>query len=256
MPFREKKIKSGIIQEVEIYPITEKDKKQPRAKKIKESQPKQKKINEKNARKQLNRLIDTNFTDDDLSLCLTYTELTLPQSEEEARRDITNFLRRVRRLKIKLGLTPLKYIAIIEYKEADEKTKEVRIHHHIIINGGIDRDEIEKLWQKGRCNADRLKADNNGYEALAKYISKDPKGSKRWTQSKNLKQPIIQINDSKFTKRKVEKLTNYSNIDMIEKLYPGYQLVDFKVSINDVTAAPHIYIKMRQIEKRLEKKRN
>lgn len=32
--------------------------------------------------------------------------------------------------------------------------------------------------EKGRANADRLQADEFGYEALARYISKDPQGKK------------------------------------------------------------------------------
>ena len=74
MPYREKKIYSGKMLEVEIYPITFQDRKQPRKKKEKTSEVKQKNLNDKNARKYLIRSINTNFTDDDLHITNTYTD--------------------------------------------------------------------------------------------------------------------------------------------------------------------------------------
>jgi hypothetical protein len=157
MPYREKKIYSGKMLEVEIYPITEKEKNQSRKKKEKDSAQKQKNLNDKNAKKHLIRLLNTNFTDEDLAVHLTYDPKLIPKSEEEAKRDITNYIRRLKHYRKKNNLPPLKYIAVFEYKEPDIKQKEVRMHHHIVINGGMDRDTVEKLWEKGRANADRLK---------------------------------------------------------------------------------------------------
>lgn len=247
MAYREKKIYSGQMLEVEIYPISHHQRKQPRAKKEKISAPKQKNLNDKNAKKHLIRLINTNFTDDDLAVHLTYTNKKLPKSEEAARKDITNFLRRVNYYRKKNKMSALKYIAVIEYKEATSDQKPVRIHHHIIINA-MDRDAVEKLWINGRANADRLKADDYGYEGLARYISKDPKGSKRWSSSKNLKQPIIRVNDHKYTHRKAERLASSPDDSaQIEKLYPGYILNECKVSFNEINASNYISIKMRRI---------
>lgn len=248
MAYREKKIYSGKMLEVEIYPITKEERKQPRRKKEKLSTPKQKNLNDKNARKHLTRLINTNFTDKDLAVHLTYREEELPSSEEEARKDVVNFLRRIKYYRNKNGLPELKYVAVIEYKEAEESKNKVRMHHHIIMSN-MDRDAVEELWGKGRANADRLKADEYGYEALARYISKDPKGSKRWTQSKNLKQPTVRVSDHKYTKRKVEKVAICpEDRETFEKLYPGYILNHCKVSINNFTAGTYLYIKMRKLK--------
>ena len=74
----------------------------------------------------------------------------------------------------------------------------VRIHHHIIMNGGLDRDVVEDLWRKRRrkgqkkgdkigfCNADRLQADENGIAALCTYLVKQGCGKKweRWMREK------------------------------------------------------------------------
>lgn len=248
MPYREKKIYSGNILEVEIYPITLQERKQPRRKKVKLSLPKQKNLNDKNAKKHLIRLINNNFTDQDLSVTLTYDEKNLPGSEEEARKEVINYIRRVKHYRKKNNLPDLKYIAVIEYKEREDNKKPVRIHHHLIMSG-MDRDIIEQLWKNGRANADRLKADESGYEALGRYITKDPQGSKRWTQSKNLKQPIVQVNDFKYSRRKAEQLSNcQGDKDIFQNLYPGYLLNDIKVDVNEITAGKYLYIKMRKLK--------
>lgn len=151
-------------------------------------------------------------------------------------------MRRVRYYRRKNKLGPLKYIAVIEYKEG------VRIHHHIIMNG-MDRDKVEEIWGKGRANTYRLQADEYGYEGLARYISKDPKGSKRWTQSRNLKQPTVKVNDYRYSRRKVKKISKLpEDRELFEKLYPGYILNDCKVEVNDITAGTHIYIRMRKLQ--------
>ncbi|MBB6622255.1 hypothetical protein H7E67_02320 [Clostridium gasigenes] len=243
MPYREKRIYSGDILEIEIYPISKIERKQRRKKKQKESQKKQKNLNDKNAKKHLIRLINTNFKKRDLHVTLTYNKNNLPKSEYEARKDVANFIRRLKCYIKKNGLGELKYIAVIEYKESTGE-KEIRLHHHLVINGIVDRDTIEEVWKKGYANADRLKPDDFGFEALARYISKDPKGQKRWTQSRNLKQPTIKVNDYKYSGRKVYEI--YRGERDIAKNYTDYLLSDYKQEVNDITAGIHINIKMRK----------
>lgn len=248
MPYREKKIYSGKILEVEIYPISLQERKQKRKKKEKQSLPKQKNLNDKNARKHLVRLLNTNFTDKDLAVHLTYTDKELPKTEVEAKKDVENYLRRVRYYRKKNGLEELKYIAVIEHKEQEENQKAVRIHHHIVMSG-MDRDIAETLWKKGRANADRLQEDEFGYEALGRYISKDPKGAKRWIPSKNLKQPEIKVNDFKYSRRKVDSIAKApEDRELFSKMYPGYILNNCKVTVNDVYASTYLSIKMRKLE--------
>lgn len=245
MIHREKKIYSGDFLEIEIYPITLQERKQRRKKKEKESQKKQKNLNDKNAKKHLIRLINSNFTDKDLSITLTYSENNLPKDEEEARKEVMNYIRRLKHFRKKNNMPALKYIAVIEYK--NQGKRKVRIHHHLIIND-MDRDTAEGLWKLGRANADRLKADEFGYEGLARYITKDPQGDKRWTQSKNLKQPVIKVNDFKYSRRKVQMLAScQEDKEVFNKLYPGYFLNSCKHEVNEITAGDYLYIKMRKI---------
>lgn len=248
MPYREKRIYSGNMLEIEIYPISKVEQTMPRKKKGKESSLKQRNLNDKNAKKHLIRLTNNNFTDDDISGHYTYDKEHLPKTPEEAKRILINYLRRINHYRKKECLPPLKYIAVTEYHNPDlkDKRKRIRIHHHIIMSG-MNRDIAEKLWGQGRANCDRLQENEFGYEGLARYLAKDPQGSKRWTQSKNLKQPTIKINDYKFSKKKTEQLAMFlEDRELFEKLYPGYTYTECKAKLNDVTANTQIYIKMRK----------
>lgn len=244
--YREKRILSGPYLEIEIYPVSVQEAKKPRARKLKESRKAQKNLNDKNAKKQLIRLINANFDNQDLAIHMTYDSEHLPDSIEGVQRDVQNYFRRVKAHRKKQGLPELKYIAVMEYKDAELTDRGIRIHLHVVMSG-MDRDAAEQLWGKGRVNADRLQADNHGYEGLARYISKDPKGAKRWTQSKNLKQPVIAINDNRWSRRKVEQLAKApDDKTLLERLYGGFAFTEARPEVNPVTGEIHISIKMRQ----------
>lgn len=246
MPYREKRIYSGKMLEIEIYPISKTERSKKRAKKEKESRKEQKNLNHKNSVKHQIRLINANFTDRDIVVHLTYDNKHLPKNEEEAMRDVSNYLRRLNYHRKKLRLPPMKYMAAIEYREPEEGKRGVRIHHHIIMSE-FDRDLAEQLWGKGRANADRLQADEYGYEGLARYIAKDPRGSRRWRQSQNLIQPIVKVNDYKYSKRKVSNISRYpEDRTQFETLYPGYIFNHCKIEVHDMTGT-HLYIKMRKL---------
>lgn len=258
MPYREKKIISGQIVEIEIYPISLREKKQSRKKKAKESQPKQKNLNDKNAKKHFIRIVNTNFTDKDIVIHLTYSDDKLPKDPEQAKRDAANYIRRLNHYRKKNKLSAIKYIIVTEYHEPDlnDKRKRVRIHHHIIMSG-MDRDIAESFWRRGRANADRLQQDEFGFEGLARYLSKDPQGNKRWTGSKNLVKPkYCDPNDCEYSKRKVEIMArSCDDREMFEKKYPKFKFTDCKVEVNPVTGLTSLYIKMRLKDKQSKPKR-
>lgn len=249
MFYREKKIFSGKMLEIEIFPISGKEKNKTRKEKKKYSEPKQKNLNSKNAMKHLIRLVNRNFTSKDLAVHLTYNQKNLPKTEEEARKDVTNFIRRIKHYIKKNKLPALKYIAVIEFKEPEGNQKAIRMHHHIIMSGDMDRDIVEKLWNKGRANADRLQEDDDTqFEALARYIAKDPKGKKRWLQSKNLLQPVIEPNDTKYrSRRKIENLAKCPDVsEYFEKDQKGeYKFLEFEPKYYDEIGWT-LYVKMRK----------
>lgn len=267
---REKKIYCGKqYMEVDIYPYTktqqELNKRGKRAGKQKESMPKQKNLNDKNARRYLTQLANTNFTDSDHHITATYKDKFLPATIEEAEKEATNFLRRINYRRKKEGLTPQKYILVTEYTTEKETEKPIRIHHHIFVSGGMDRNIIENLWSKpkrkgepkgeriGYINADSLQPDENGLAALCAYLTKNPRGKKRWSSSQNLEKPMSSTNDSKYSRRAIEKLAkNQPDLTYWETKYPGYTLSSQEYGMdtryNDVTGWS-IYLKLRKITK-------
>lgn len=247
MAYREKKIYSGDYMEVEIYPVSNYEQRQSRAQKTKLSLPKQQRLNDKNAKKHLTRLINNNFSKNDYHLTLTYSEKNIPTSAKEAAKDVRNYLRRLKYKRKKLGLDELKYIAVVESLGKDGR--KARIHHHILIQGDMDRNEVEKLWNKGRCNSMILEPDEKGLSGLANYISKNAKSGKKWMQSRNLKQPTVLVNDYKYSKRKVEKLSRFGLPPReLEKIYKGWTISEAESSYNEIDGGIYITLFMRKTE--------
>lgn len=249
MAIREKRFLCGKYLEVEIYPISKYEQKKSRSKKKNESRKEQKSLNDKNAKKNLRRRIHANFDNKDLIVSLSYDAANLPNSEEAAIRDRNNYIRRIKSYRKRNGLGELKYIAVLEYREAtDDKRTKTRIHHHIIISG-MDRDKAEELWGKGIANTIRMQANELGFEELANYLLKEPRGKKRWSQSKNIVIPVPVINDYKYSNKKLYDLSqNQGEREVFEKLYPGFVYSGHEVVLNDIDGGTYVYIKMRRFD--------
>lgn len=212
---REKKTDCADYREVDIIPRTEAGElatRGKRGKKKKIQALKQKELNDKNAKRYLVQLGNGNFTAGDLHISCTYSSENLPETVGEAEKIVVNYLRRIAYRRKKLGLEPLKYILVTEYKYTKDGETLRRIHHHIIINRGMDRDDVELMWSASRINwrkaedqeyreeikkigwvnADRIQTNENGIEGLCKYLVKDPQGKKRYSSSRNLERPEVE----------------------------------------------------------------
>lgn len=241
-----KTIVSGPVIECEIYPIWKNRSDVPRTK-VGTSREAQKNLNDKNAKKKINRLINTNFTEDDLMITLTYKNNYLP-NEDEAKRDIQNYINRLKRRRKKDGIEePLKYLYVIEYENNKKNSKKVRIHHHIIINK-MDRNSAEEVWGKGRTDSMRLQLDDDGLSGISKYISKGLCSGRRWSYSKNLKKPIIYRDRTTLSKRKMERVALAENDykEFFEKEYKkqGYEYYDCKSYYSDMAAGYYLYARL------------
>lgn len=235
-----------------------------RSKKEVLSTPKQIDWNEKNSKRSFLQLLNTNFGENDLHVSLTYSKDNLPPTVEDAEKEARNYLRRIAYKREKEGLPPLKYIAIPTCTMKADGVTPARIHHHIIMNGGLDRDTVEDLWRKrkrkgqkkgdklGYANADRLQPGENGLAALCEYLAKQAGGKKRWNPSQNLDKPEKEItdpdsppraitsrfsasaniekpwsrtNDHSFSRKELEKIAkNQPDSSYWERRYPGYTL--------------------------------
>ncbi|MDO0129803.1 hypothetical protein KLN18_01680 [Clostridioides difficile] len=254
---REKKIYCNDYLEVDIIPRTDVQTKGKRGKREYISKPKQKNLNDKNAKRYFTQSVNTNFNNKDLVIHSTYAPEYLPETLEEAEKEVRNYIRRIDYKRKKEGLEPVKYMLITEFGEKKDGTK--RVHHHIIMNGGLDRDIIESLWskkQKGRkegeklgwINTHRPQPNEYGLQNLCNYLMKDPKGKKRWSSSRNLKKPFQVCNDSRYSKRKVMDIVrnDLDNRMFWEKQYKGYIFTECKASFNEITGVS-LYIKMRRL---------
>lgn len=242
---KSKNLKSGKeLLESQIYPSFFHKADVPRTGKKKVSKASQRNLNDKNARRYLTRLANINFDKGDLWCTFGWNDTDMPGDEKAAKKDITNFIKRINYRRKKKGYPNIKYIYVMAF---DDYT---RPHFHLVMSGdGIDRDELEAVWGKGdRPNTRRIKPDEDFLiTGLAFYISRNPHGTKRWCSSKNLKKPPTPTRSySKFRKKTVEKMAkNHETLRAeMEKAYEGYHFLDAEVKYNGITAAFYIYARM------------
>ena len=170
-----KTIKAGEQFEIEIYPeFTKKESKLYKLKKINKAQ---RNLNDRYARKRVERLINTNFSKNDLWITLTYSNDHLPASLDEALKNIKNYIRRINYKRKKLGLEKAKYIYVTEHS----KEKKIRCHHHLIMDHGLslihiqmcirDRDGTLSIHLAANILNDNESIDNTLYNRIVKSAS-------------------------------------------------------------------------------------
>lgn len=250
--------------DIELVPYTlqqdEATKRKPRRGKTRETLPKQKALNSRRAVREFRRLAQANFGKGDYSLDLTYAAAFLPDTYDRTIRDLQNYIKCLQRLYKKTG-TPLRYMAVISDTTTDGEL--TRLHIHMLITGGVDRDEIEAKWKKGWANCDRLKPNHEGISAKAGYIAgqgtapragAEKKTRKKWTCSQNLVRPWSSKNDGRYSLRQLREFVKapppaaYWN-----KQYEGWEVIDLELSgegdigCEDAERLPRcLYIRLRR----------
>lgn len=231
----------GDYMDADIYPVY-----QPAGKRRKRCKPTseiQEKLNQKNAERKITRLAHNNFTERDIALHLTYD--IQPDSPEQAQRDLYNFMRRVKRKRKKLGLPELKYLSCTEVGKRNG-----RVHHHVIMSGGMDRDILEELWGKGFANSKRLQFKEDGITGLAHYIVKDRMFFKRWNQSRNLVMPEPFVKDGAVTLADMEEMQEATESKAewmyFEERYPDFILTEATFTRNNINRGGYIHFEMRR----------
>jgi len=289
---REKRTYSGPLLEVEFYPVFKNGQSVP-AMPHKNAEA-QKNYNRRKAQKKLIRLVNANFDESDYFLHPTYDPAFAPGNREEAKRDIKNYIRRVKRArekeleraksekkllpenaeslqeflteKIKKLSSPLRYIYIIEtqtYKSGENAGRK-NYHFHIFISGGLSDRKMESLWNMGvRVNCLNFQPERFGPEAAARYVSKqepESENEKRFICSQNLKQPFTpdpSKRDGKTSERRLEKWANERTDDKSfwEKKYPGYRFLYLDTQINPYNGRRYLSVTMYKIHGRTDMKR-
>lgn len=273
---RTKTIKAGDTLEVESFPIVRIDAGARREAIRRKSTAAQENLNINNTRKKICRLLENNFSEGDFGLHLTVKyeiyehdrmsrkeyidrieKSGLPTEDDGARKMIKNYLRRVKREMKRRGQDPkgLKYLYVIESSGGrridDPEPMPEKYHFHAAISApGLNRDDLERLWEAGYANCDRLDFKHNGLQAFAKYITKQRKAVRRWARSRNLIEPVATVSDRKISKRRAAMIAmdvNQFGKEIFEKLYPGYRCTDeVRVRFSEFVQGAYIYARMRR----------
>ena len=251
MAYRRSVTLAGDRMDCEIYPVFgREDEKKKRAAKKNITPEKQTRLNRERAARHLIQLADANFTAKDIHLTLTYKkETTLPA----CKKDVRNFLLRVKRYREKLGMPELKYIYTIEgRRELSKGLPVARIHVHMLMNGGVSRERLEEMWEMGYANADRLQPNEHGLEEISRYIIKEAQTGKMYSASRNLTQPLKRKTDAETSNRMVKRIVMDFRSEaktVMEKLYPAYRFVDCHVYYSDQLDGVYIRVLMRRRRK-------
>ena len=270
---REKRIYCGEEWlEVDIVPVTNMPE-AGREKKEKSSQI-QNNLNDKRSKRRYVQIANTNFGEDDLHISATYNDAHLPMTLAEAEKNVHNYLDRIKRRMKKVTGQELKYMLVTEYTpDGEDEEEAVRIHHHIILNGGLNRDDLELMWSTTRINwkkagndpeyrknvdyigfvnCDRLKPNENGIEGLTNYINKRKKGCKKWSTSMNLEKPKEKKNDHKYSFKKLRELAQTPEDKSVwRKQYQGYEPTKIQFEYNNYTGWS-CYLRLRKVRKKKE----
>lgn len=243
----------------------------------------QQKVNDERSRKRFTALLDANFGLGDVVLTNTYDygvydfgmanmkdvykeleELDLPGDFADVVKDKANFIKKVKNKIRKLGGDPaeLKYLWVVEGGKEPEDTnpnpipRKFHLHmvmsHPLIKSRRLTRDALEKMWNHGLTRCDPLQPDNNGLARLGRYLTKQRRCNRRWSGSRNLKQPTVSVSDRKMSLRRSESIAadvRANAAEIYAKLYPGYVLTEEPIiKYSDYIGGAYIYARLRRVK--------
>ena len=256
MGYRRRTTESGPRIDADIFPVFGVgQKKALRRARSQQTSKAQQIANNERSRIKLIQLVEANFTEEDLAIGLDYAGQE--PTTEKVDRDLKTFFEKVRRRRRKYGLPELKYICAIGGDEMPSAGYSgTRPHAHVIMNGGIDRDELEKMWGHGHANTHRLQPRDEGLGGISVYFTKQmqdrppKKGVRKYRTSKNLIHPVPKGRDVKIANSRVRRIAyDFDNQAkaVMEKLYPGYVLQKCSVRYSDIVPGVYIRCVMRKI---------
>lgn len=227
-----------------------------------------------NARRtrQFEMLVEANIFPNDLHVCLTYEYDNSAswdygkqeyRTRDEARREVRNYLARVKRMLKRHGcdLNEFRWILVTTTKEStgdDREERSPKHHHHILMHGVPEwlRNAVERLWEYGFANADRLQRGDKSLGAMAGYIARQEgaangdhtRGERSFSTSRNIIKPEVKTSDARISRRRVAKLAadvRGNAAEIFGKIYPEYRLAEQpKIMISDFTAGAYIWAKL------------
>lgn len=247
-------IKSGKMLEVNYYPVTANGKiipnEKPKTTKTKEQMDE---ANRRKATKELVRLVNCNFDSKDYFISLTYVPELAPLNEDEADKNISNFIARVKYHYKKKGGNPKEFKCIYvpevqTYKTGERKGKK-NFHYHMFMSGDLlSADEIKSLWFYGsKGSVEHYDPERFGPEAAAKYMCKSRNRKKLYRSTRNLSKPIIEEEKNALISAKSVADLGRNRCDDArywEKKYPSYQFVRMDKIFNEINGCWYIDVIM------------
>lgn len=204
------------------------------------------KLNDLHTQNKMIRIINANFTENDVKLDLTYAPEFEPESFEEAEKELERYLRRVKHWRKKNGYPELKYFACTEQGSVKK-----RLHHHLILSE-MPINVLIALWWKGehslgRVETNLLQFNEEGCAALVRYMLKQDrvtKGKSKYKRSRNMIIPQPKKRDNRFSQKKVRELVKDTDCRAeFEKLYEGYYMASASVFYNDDNGGIYLHIR-------------
>jgi hypothetical protein len=232
--------------EFEAYPVFKQKFEASRAARAEKTSEAQADVNDRNARIKLDRKIQHNFPEyESYVVGLDYEFQPTP---EQAMKDRAAFIDECRRKYQRAGIE-FKWLAVTPWlTETGRPVK--RLHHHIIISGGVDEKVIREIWMKrrnGRIHIDPLQPDRNGVTGLSRYLHKHLHGTLRWTGSRNLEMPPPIYPAKHLDKNKAFKLAkDYEGArTYFENRYRNYTFCDMEVRFSEAVEGAYLFVRMR-----------
>ena len=241
--------------EVETYPVYGRAMASIARERMRCSREAQVRVNLRRSKDRLIRLANTNFGSGDMMITCTAFEA---ESEKAAQADVKNYIARLRYAFRKEG-RELKYLYALEWTENEKYGR--RYHVHILVNGhGMDRDRLEAMWKKSKCNTRRYQYDESGFAGLAAYLKIDKEknaqtdkgkaGRRVWNASRNLTEPAETVSDHRLSRHKAERIATGLEIEareILEKAYPDYRVVgEIRARRSDWVSGVYCYARMRR----------
>lgn len=190
MPYIEEIVKAGETIEITRYFSGRFGKHGKRSNPVKTTTESQMKRNDRAAARKLRRIVNANFKKNDYHIVLGYAGKK-PETEEDMKKDIRVFLRRLSRRYKKAG-QPMKYIYVCEVGKKGAR------HVHILLNRGVSDEVIQECWTFGRIHTNLLD-DKGDYSQLSDYLIKfttkelhEGRAKQRYSCSRNLVKPKIE----------------------------------------------------------------
>ena len=174
MGYRTTTTVAGDILVAEIYPAWGREKRKTGRKAKRNLTPERiQKYNEQRARFRLELLMDNNFTADDLNMTLTYTDAP---TEAEARKDVKNYIARLKRERKRRGLPEMKYVYALEDERDGRTTPLPPGYVRRDIQDGRGKDMAEGIGGPGLCQLRRTTTGQGRTpEARVLYLRSEPR---------------------------------------------------------------------------------